>query len=195
MEIHERWNQFAESICIWYPSSQASSHFLPAKFPHVPAGEQGRKSGESFYEDPGHLICYCLYCYLNVTPFSPLTQAPNLKRHHWSLSFYTSTLKIAFQLLSLHVESNPLWKWISPKQNNIYVTLMLEKVSDAGKDWRHKEMTAAEDEMVGWHPRFSGHELGQTPGDGEGQGSLACCSNHWKSQRDLRSHKENEMKS
>ena len=113
---------------------------------------------------------------LNVTPFSPLTQAPNLKRHHWSLSFYTSTLKIAFQLLSLHVESNPLWKWISPKQNNIYVTLMLEKVSDAGKDWRQKEMTAAEDEMVGWHPRFSGHELGQTPGDGEGQGSRACCS-------------------
>ena len=28
--------------------------------------------------------------------------------------------------------------------------------------------------MVGWHHQFSGHELGQTPGDGEGQGSLAC---------------------
>ena len=35
---------------------------------------------------------------------------------------------------------------------------------------------AAEDEMVGWHHRFSGHESEQTPGDGEGQGSLACCS-------------------
>ena len=30
--------------------------------------------------------------------------------------------------------------------------------------------------MVGWHHRFNGHELGQTPEDGEGQGSLACCS-------------------
>ena len=30
--------------------------------------------------------------------------------------------------------------------------------------------------MVGWHHRFSGHERGQTPGDGKGQGSLACCS-------------------
>ena len=30
--------------------------------------------------------------------------------------------------------------------------------------------------MVGWHHRFKGHELGQTLGDGEGQGSLACCS-------------------
>ena len=26
-----------------------------------------------------------------------------------------------------------------------------------------------EDEMVGWHHRLSGLELGQTPGDGEGQ--------------------------
>ena len=24
--------------------------------------------------------------------------------------------------------------------------------------------------MVGWHHRINGHELGQTPGDGEGQG-------------------------
>ena len=30
-----------------------------------------------------------------------------------------------------------------------------------------------EDEMVGWHRRFSGHEFEQIPGDGEGQGSLA----------------------
>ena len=33
-----------------------------------------------------------------------------------------------------------------------------------------------EDEMVGWHHQFKGHELGQTPGDHEGQGGLACCS-------------------
>ena len=33
-----------------------------------------------------------------------------------------------------------------------------------------------EDEMVGWHHRLNGHEFEQTLGDGEGQGSLACCS-------------------
>ena len=33
-----------------------------------------------------------------------------------------------------------------------------------------------EDEMVGWHQRVSGYECVQTPGDGEGQKSLACCS-------------------
>ena len=30
--------------------------------------------------------------------------------------------------------------------------------------------------MVGWHHRLNGHEFEQTPGDGEGQGSLMCCS-------------------
>ena len=30
--------------------------------------------------------------------------------------------------------------------------------------------------MVGWHHRLGGHEFEQTLGDGEGQGSLACCS-------------------
>ena len=30
--------------------------------------------------------------------------------------------------------------------------------------------------MAGWHHQLNAHELGQTPGDGEGQGSLVCCS-------------------
>ena len=34
----------------------------------------------------------------------------------------------------------------------------------------------AEDEIVGWHHRFNGHEFEQTQEDSEGQGSLACCS-------------------
>ena len=33
-----------------------------------------------------------------------------------------------------------------------------------------------EDEMVGWHHRLDGHEFEQALGDGERQGSLACCS-------------------
>ena len=31
-------------------------------------------------------------------------------------------------------------------------------------------------EMVGWHHQLNGYEFGQTLGDSEGQGSLACCS-------------------
>ena len=33
-----------------------------------------------------------------------------------------------------------------------------------------------EDEMVGWHHRYNGHEFEKAPGDGEGQGSLVCGS-------------------
>ena len=33
-----------------------------------------------------------------------------------------------------------------------------------------------EDEMVGWHHRLNGREFERAPGDGGGQGSLACCS-------------------
>ena len=47
---------------------------------------------------------------------------------------------------------------------------------DTGKDWGQEENTAAEDEMIGWHRQLNRHEFEQTPGDSEGQGSLACCS-------------------
>ena len=30
--------------------------------------------------------------------------------------------------------------------------------------------------MAGWPHRLNGHEFDEAPGDGEGQGSLACCS-------------------
>ena len=33
-----------------------------------------------------------------------------------------------------------------------------------------------EDEMIGWHLQPSEREFEETPGDSEGQGSLACCS-------------------
>ena len=33
-----------------------------------------------------------------------------------------------------------------------------------------------EDEMVGQHRQFHGHEFEQVPGDSEGQGGPACCS-------------------
>ena len=49
------------------------------------------------------------------------------------------------------------------------------KDSDAGKDWGPEEKWAAEGEKVRWHHWLHGHEFEQTLGDGEGQGSLACC--------------------
>ena len=56
--------------------------------------------------------------------------------------------------------------------------LTLWKVPDARKNWRQEEKGTTENEMVGWHHQFYGHEFEQAPGVGDGQGSLACC-NPW----------------
>ena len=50
------------------------------------------------------------------------------------------------------------------------------KDPDAGQDWKQKEKGMTKDETVGWHYWLNGHEYEQAPGDGEGQGSLVCCS-------------------
>ena len=50
------------------------------------------------------------------------------------------------------------------------------KDPEAGKDWRQEEKGTIKDEMVGWHHQLNGHEFEQTPGDGKGQGCLACYS-------------------
>ena len=59
---------------------------------------------------------------------------------------------------------------------------LIGKDPDAGKDWGQEEKGVTEDEMVEWHHRLNGHELGKTLRDGEGQGGLAGCS-PWGSQR------------
>ena len=53
---------------------------------------------------------------------------------------------------------------------------LIGKDPDAGKDWRQEEKGMTEDEMVGWHHWLNGHEFEQALGDGEGEGSLECCS-------------------
>ena len=50
------------------------------------------------------------------------------------------------------------------------------KDPDAGKDWRQDDKGTTEDEVVGWHHRLNRHGFEQTLEDGEGQGSLVCCS-------------------
>ena len=44
---------------------------------------------------------------------------------------------------------------------------VIGKDPDAGKDWGQEE-SAADNEMVGWHHWFNGHEFEQALGDGEG---------------------------
>ena len=55
------------------------------------------------------------------------------------------------------------------RADSLEKTLMLGKIEGRGEG-------AIEDEKVGWHHGLSGHEFDYTPGVGEGQGGLVCCS-------------------
>ena len=48
---------------------------------------------------------------------------------------------------------------------------LIRKDPDGGKDWSQEDKG-----MIGWHHRLNGHEFEQALGDGDWQGSLACCS-------------------
>ena len=52
----------------------------------------------------------------------------------------------------------------------------IKKDPDAGKDWWQEEKGRTEDKKVGWHHQLNWHAFAQALGDGDGQGSLACCS-------------------
>jgi len=53
---------------------------------------------------------------------------------------------------------------------------LIGKDPDAGKDWGQEEKRTTEDEMAGWHHQLNRHGFGWTPGVGDGQGGLVCCS-------------------
>ena len=53
---------------------------------------------------------------------------------------------------------------------------LIGKDPDVGRDWGQEEKGMTEDEMVGWHHRLNGHGFGWTPGVGDEQGGLVCCS-------------------
>ena len=55
-------------------------------------------------------------------------------------------------------------------------SVFLRKDPNAGKDWRQEEKGVTEDEMVGWHQWFGGHEFERVLGVGDEEESLMCYS-------------------
>ena len=62
---------------------------------------------------------------------------------------------------------------------------LIGKDSDAGRDWGKEEKGTTEDEMAGWHHWLDGCESQWTPGDGDGQGGLACCDSWGRKESDM----------
>ena len=88
------------------------------------------------------------------------------------------------EIQSIHPKGNQFWIFIGRTDVEAETPILwppdvkswlIGKDYDAGKDWG-KEKGTAEDEMVGWHHRLNGHGFGWTPGVGDGQRGLACCS-------------------
>ena len=69
------------------------------------------------------------------------------------------------------VEADTAILWL-PDENS----WLILKGPDAGKDWGQEEQETTEDEMVAWLLPLNGHGFGWTPGVGDGQGGLECCS-------------------
>ena len=104
--------------------------------------------------------------------------------------FWTVLLEKTFESLLDSKEIKP----INPNGNQLWILIgrtdtgapilwpcdakgqLIGKDPNAGKNWGRKGKRVTEDEVVGWHHWFNGHEVGQTPKDGEGWGGLVCCS-------------------
>ena len=87
------------------------------------------------------------------------------------------------EIQPVHPKGNKPWIFIGRTDAEAPILLppdaksqLIGKDTDTGKDWGHKEKGVTKNEMVGWHHWLNGHEFEQTVEDGEGQGSLACCS-------------------
>ena len=99
---------------------------------------------------------------LEKTPESPLDskeiKAVNPKGNQPEYSLEGPMLKLKLQYCG-HL----MWwtDWLK--------TLMLGKIE--GRRRREQQR-----KMIGWHHWLNEHEFEQAPGDGEGQGSLVCCS-------------------
>ena len=96
------------------------------------------------------------------------------------------------EIQPVHPKGNQFWVFIGrtdvePETPIVWPrdakSWLIGKDPDAGKDCRWEKKGTTEDEMVGGHHRLNGHEFGWTPGAGDGQGGLACCSpwvlNEW----------------
>ena len=71
------------------------------------------------------------------------------------------------------------------RADSLEKTLMLGKIE--GRRRRGQQ-------MVGWHHQLIGHESEQAPGDGEGQGSLVCCSPWGHKELDMTGWLNNKVK-
>ena len=115
-----------------------------------------------------------------------------LNSTNWRTCFWTVVLEKTLEsplqckeIQPVHPKGNQPWIFIGRTDAEAEALIfwpsdvknwLITKDPDAGKDWRWEEKGMAEGEMMAWHHLLNGPEFEQSPGDGEEQGRLACCS-------------------
>ena len=105
--------------------------------------------------------------------FQSLESGTRAENSRYILYYYTdekkgnASIKTSICIQCIHIGYNILATWC-------------EELTHWKRLWCWERLRvggegATEDEMVGWHHWLNGHEFEQALGDGEGQGSLACC--------------------
>ena len=91
-------------------------------------------------------------------------------------------------LYHLSYQGSPFFMWLYAKHilwSPHAKSWLIGKDSDAGRDWGQEEKGTTVDEMAGWHHGLDGCESEWTLGDGDGQGSLACCDSWGRKESDM----------
>ena len=115
---------------------------------------------------PQNKDCHCFQCF---PIYSPWTDESILKEISPGCSLEEGLmLKLKLQYFG-HLMRRADW---------LEKTLMLGKIEVEKKGTK-------EDEMVGWHHWLNGHGFGWTPGVGDGQGGLVCCSSWGRKESDM----------
>ena len=131
----------------------------------------------------------CGFCSSHVCMWDLDHKEGWMLKNWWSWTVvFEKTLKSPLdckEIQPVHPKGNQSWIFIGRTDAESWTPILwpldvknwlIGKDPDAGKDWRQEEKGMTEDEMVGWHHWLNRHEFELTPGVGDGQGSLVCCS-------------------
>ena len=179
----DSWSSHKNPLCQGIVLSFKDEHVPPGTMIHDPRASllNFRKSKKYTHSR------LCLGNLLKSIKNTILIWVPRHYKHSYSSACYLSDTSSMCQSKAIkpgNIKENQPWILFGRTDAEAKVPVLwppdtnswlIENDPDAGEDWRQKEKGMTEDEIIGWHHWFNGHELGQILGDAEGQGSLECC--------------------
>ena len=140
------------------------------------------------FELPASYSKFSLDLYFTYGKIWTINKAERWRIDAFELWCWRRLLKVPWDCKEIqpdHPKGNQSWIFIGRTDAEVEAPILwspdaksqlVGKNHDTRKYWRQDEKGTTADEMVGWDHQFSGCEFEQTPGDGDGQESLACCS-------------------